>query len=191
MKKPRHLRKPNKARGRPSPRRGTGKIVAWLRENASHEGKNCLKYPFYIDPKLGYPLFGFEGKILYAHRFMCELKNGPPPTDNHEAAHTCGNAHMGCINPNHLKWKTRIENAQDRLKHGNYNDHKGKRHYRLRPEQIAFIRECKGIITQWELSEIYGVSRQTISGIHTGVLYASNDRNVRIWARRDHKNAQS
>lgn len=153
--------------------RGKGKVVAWLRENASHVGQNCLKYPFPIDPKLGYALFGLNGKLLYAHRFMCELKNGPAPSPKHEAAHTCGNAHMGCINPNHLEWKTRVGNAQDRKRHGNYQDRKGKPRFVLTLEQVEEIKSLKGIETQFTLAERFGVSRQTISGIHTGVLYIS------------------
>jgi hypothetical protein len=72
--------------------KGKGKVVAWLREHADYAGLNCLKYPFYISPQNGYALFGLDGKLLYAHRYMCELKNGAPPTPEHEAAHTCGNA---------------------------------------------------------------------------------------------------
>lgn len=164
--------------------KGKGKIVAWLREHAGHTGLNCLPYPFSVNKQTNYGQFGLDGDLLYAHRFMCELKNGPPPSQDHEAAHTCGNAHMKCINPNHLAWKTRIENAQDRLRHGNYSDHTGKRHFRLTPEQVETIRSLKGEVTQWELGQRYGVSRQTISGIHTGVLYNS-DRNKRIWERRE------
>lgn len=148
--------------------KGKGRVVTWLRANADHVGQNCLKYPFYIDPKLGYALFSVDGKFQYAHRFMCELTNGPPPTDKHEAAHTCGNAHMGCINPNHLEWKTHQENAQDRLRHGNYSNRKGKPRYILDDDKARQILELKGEKTQFELAEMFGVSRCTISSIHTG-----------------------
>lgn len=88
------------------PNKGKGKVAQWLREHASHTGLNCLAYPFFRNQWTGYAQFGFEGKMLYAHRFMCELKNGPAPSDKHHAAHTCGNGHMGCVNPMHLAWKT-------------------------------------------------------------------------------------
>lgn len=149
--------------------KGKGKIATWLREHADHKGQNCLKYPFYISPKLGYPLFSVDGVFQYAHRYMCEMKNGPPPTDEHEAAHTCGNAHMACINPNHLKWKTKIENAQDRKRHGNYSNRKGQSRFKLTADQAAQIRRLKGKETQFSLAKRFGVSRQTISSIHTGV----------------------
>lgn len=164
--------------------KGKGKVVTWLRANADHVGQNCLKYPFYIDPKLGYALFSVDGVFQYAHRFMCELANGPPPTDKHEAAHTCGNAHMACINPNHLEWKTRIENAQDRVRHGNYRAPAGTAKFRLGPAQIENIKALKGKVPQWELARLYGVSRQTISGIHTGALYTS-EKAARVWRKRN------
>lgn len=157
--------------------KGKGKVVTWLRENASHAGTNCLKYPFFINPKLGYAQFGLDGKILYAHRFMCELKRGPAPSPQHEAAHTCGNAHMGCINPNHLEWKTHQENAQDRLRHGNYNNRKGQPRFLLNEDQARQIFELKGIKTQFELADMFGVSRCTISSIHTGRGWPQVSRN--------------
>jgi HNH endonuclease len=178
------MKKPHGLKGRASPLRGTGKVVAWLREHVSHIGLNCLPYPFAVNKQTNYGQFGLDGQILYAHRFMCELKNGPAPSDDHEAAHNCGNAHMKCINPNHLEWKTRPQNAQDRKRHGNYQDQVGTRRWRLTPEQVQTVKDLKGHVTQWELAQRFGVSRQTISGIHTGVLYTSG-RNERIWERRN------
>jgi hypothetical protein len=48
---------------------------------------------------------------------MCELAYGPPP-DKYVAAHSCNNGHLGCVNPNHLSWKTKSEDMKDRLKTG-------------------------------------------------------------------------
>lgn len=154
--------------------RGKGKPAAWLFAHANHVGTNCLKWPFPYSKLVGYPQFGYLGKVLYAHRFMCELKNGPPPSPKSEAAHTCGNAHMQCVNPNHLVWKTRKGNAEDRLAHGNYLDHVGKRHFRLTPAQVDEIRALKGIESQYTLAERFGVSRCSISSIHCGRMYASS-----------------
>lgn len=157
----------------PSWNKGKGKVITWLRAHVDHAGQNCLKYPFPINPKVGYALFGLDGEMVYAHQWMCEQKNGPRPSPKHEAAHTCGNAHMGCINPDHLDWKTRKENAEDRLKHGNYADHTGKRHFRLTPAQVEEIKALKGIESQYSMAERFGVSRCTISSIHCGRMYSS------------------
>lgn len=155
-------------KGRVPPTKGKGKVITWLREHVNHTGQNCLKYPFYISPKIGYALFSVDGEFQYAHRWMCEQKNGPPPTPKHEAAHTCGNAHMGCINPNHLEWKTRQQNAEDRLNHGNYSNRRGQPRFLLNADQAAQIKALKGQKTQFELAEMFGVSRCTISSIHCG-----------------------
>ena len=155
-------------KGKPSPMRGKGKIYAWLKAHVDHKGTNCLKFPFYISPKLNYAMFGLNGKMTYAHRWMCEQRNGPPPSPKHEAAHTCGNAHMGCVNPNHLEWKTHQENAQDRVRHGNYSNRKGKPRFILNEDQARQILALKGQKTQFELADMFGVSRCTISSIHTG-----------------------
>lgn len=158
----------------PSWNKGKGKVITWLRVHVDHAGQNCLKYPFPINPKVGYAQFGLDGKMVYAHQWMCEQKNGPRPSPKHEASHTCGNAHMGCINPNHLTWKTRKGNAQDRLEHGNYSNLKGKRRFRLSPTQVEEIRSLKGIESQYSMAERFGVSRCTISSIHTGLMYSSH-----------------
>lgn len=54
-----------------------------------------------------------ETTAQWLERHMCKLKNGDPPTPDHEAAHSCGNGKHGCINPNHLRWATDAENMAD------------------------------------------------------------------------------
>jgi len=153
--------------------RGKGKVIAWLREHVNHVGTNCLKYPFSVNKRTGYGQFGLDGELLYAHQWMCEQRNGPRPSPKHEASHTCGNAHMQCINPNHLIWKDRKGNAEDRLRHGNYSNLNGKRRFQLSPAQVEEIRSLKGIESQYSMAERFGVSRSTISSIHTGLMYSS------------------
>lgn len=151
--------------------KGKGKSVTWLREHVSHIGQNCLKYPFSINKQTGYAMFGLNGKCVYAHQWMCEQRNGPRPSPKHEAAHTCGNAHMGCVNPNHLEWKTRKQNAEDRLRHGNYSNRKGQPRFKLNAEQAARILALKGHKTQIEIAEMFSVSRCTVSSIHCGRMW--------------------
>jgi HNH endonuclease len=148
--------------------KGKGKCIAWLREHVNHIGLNCLKYPFAVNKQTGYGQFGLDGALLYAHQWMCQQRNGPAPSPEHEAAHTCGNGHMSCINPNHLEWKTHQQNAQDRLRHGNYSNRKGEPRFKLNAEQAAQILALKGSKTQIELAGLFGVSRCTISSIHCG-----------------------
>lgn len=153
--------------------KGNGSGYLFLKEHINHRGLNCLQWPQCLNPQTGYALFSLNGKMTYAHRWMCEQKHGTAPTPKHEAAHTCGNGHMGCVNPNHLIWKTKRENAQDRVRHGNYGSNKGQSRFKLTADNAAQIRLLKGKETQINLARQFGVSRQTISSIHTGVGWPS------------------
>jgi hypothetical protein len=111
------MKKPHGNKGRPSKLRGRGRCMAWLLAHVDYRHDDCLKWPFSRDNH-GYGQLGHEGKVFKAHRKMCELKNGAVPSPDHEAAHSCNRGHQGCINPNHLSWKTRSANQQDRTGHG-------------------------------------------------------------------------
>lgn len=152
-----------------SAKRGQGEAAAWLKANIGYDRYGCLLWPFSKMPT-GYGCLGHLGKSHYAHRFMCELVNGPAPTPKHYASHSCGNGHLGCVHPRHLSWKTPYENAIDRLTHGN-NKKKGDPRWKLNKEQASEIRALKGQVTQYELAALYGVSRETISHIHCGRLW--------------------
>ena len=101
------------------PNKGKGKTFAWLIARVDYQGDDCLPWPFCRDGRVGRGRMGHEGKRPWAHRLMCELAHGPPPTPKHQAAHECGKGHYGCVNPRHLAWKTNSENQLDRRKNGN------------------------------------------------------------------------
>ena len=151
---------------KPAYNRGKGKAVAWLRDHAAYDGDECLIWPFSRIPE-GYGMFGYLGELLYAHRFMCEIVHGPAPSKKHQAAHSCGNGHEGCVNQNHLSWKDKFGNAQDRVKHGNQSK-AGRVRNILTLTDVSEILAFKGKVSQYLLAPIYGVSRETISAIHTG-----------------------
>lgn len=50
------------------------------------------------------------------HRVMCELFHGPPTDNLNCALHSCDNP--SCCNPEHLRWGSNLNNAQDREAHG-------------------------------------------------------------------------
>ncbi len=57
-------------------------------------------------------------KVVAVARLICELFQGPPPSEFHEAGHTCPNGERDdCVNPNHLIWQTRVENEQWKQDH--------------------------------------------------------------------------
>ena len=94
-----------------------GELVSWIAENANHSGDACLKWPFGRRKAKGYGSVTFRGVSTAAHRVMCILAHGEPPTSKHAAAHSCGMGHEGCVNPKHLRWATSKENAADAVMH--------------------------------------------------------------------------
>lgn len=94
----------------------------------SYEGGDCIDWPYAKIPA-GYGQVWFEGKLELVTRLLCRIKNGPPPGEGYDAAHSCGNGHLGCSNHNHLSWKTRKENVADMKRHGtdNHWGHKTRR----------------------------------------------------------------
>jgi len=133
----------------------------------AHEGGDCLAWPYSRDPK-GYGRIRRDGNHSLAHRLVCEDVNGPPPTPKHQAAHSCGNGHLGCVTKGHLSWKTRLQNKADELTHGTRN--RGERHgfAKLTEAQAREIRIFKGQISNKQIAAKYGVSTDTVSSIHVG-----------------------
>lgn len=91
-----------------------GEALAFLQALVGHEGHGCVFWPFGV----GYGALRVDGKKVTATRHMCALAHGDPPKPNLDAAHSCGNGHLGCVNPNHLRWATRSENVADAMNHG-------------------------------------------------------------------------
>lgn len=80
------------------------------------EREECLSWPFARNAN-GYGKIRLGSRMLTVSRLVCERAYGDPPTPDHEAAHSCGKGHEGCVNPFHLRWATAKENAADRIVH--------------------------------------------------------------------------
>jgi hypothetical protein len=161
--------------------KGVTKVTAaakWLFDHTGHQGDDCLIWPF-TERADGYGAVRHEGRTYLAHRLMCELAHGEPPSPRHQAAHECGKGNKGCVNPRHLSWKTQHENQQDRWKHGTQNiGQRGKLTYAERME----IRELRGKVTQAELAKRFGVDRTTIRCIQ--LKEPKKHRGVTKWGKR-------
>lgn len=94
-----------------------GAPMAWLKENVRHTGGECVTWPFARSSR-GYGNIRVGGSHMVAHRAMAILAHGEPPFPDAQAAHTCGKGHEGCVNPNHLEWKTPQANQADQVRHG-------------------------------------------------------------------------
>ena len=102
-----------------SGREWNGVSLAWLQDTAlQHQGDDCLLWPFASLTKK-YGIFKHNGERVLAHRWACIQTYGPPPSDKHHAAHSCGCPL--CVNPKHLRWATPEENQADRIIHGTAN----------------------------------------------------------------------
>lgn len=120
-------------------------------------GDGCLIWPFYRDPHGCAKMVVGDGRSDYVARRVCERSHGPKGQD-FQAAHSCGNGHLGCVSPWHLSWKTRIANNEDRIIHGTWGT-------KLSEEQVREIRSADPALTKQELADRYGVTRQAIAWV--------------------------
>mgnify|MGYP001582446432 CR=1 FL=1 len=128
----------------------------------AYDGNECLHWPF-ARTKKGYGMLYVDGRLQTVSRVVCECVNGPPPTPEHEAAHSCGMGHKGCVTKRHLDWKTPAENCADKILHDTHN--RGERHgiAKLTKEQAIEIQALRGTVSQSELAARFGVSQSTVS----------------------------
>ena len=137
--------------------KGRGKGVQFLRSMVGHNGNECVLWPYCKDGN-GRGQCAFNGRLVLAHRFLCEIVNGKPPSARHHAAHSCGNGHLGCVNPNHLSWKTQAENEADKRNHGR-SGHGHDTMATLTQDQIAEIRASRGVVPAEMLAKRFGLKR--------------------------------
>lgn len=148
-------------------KKGKGAAYRFLLDLVGHQGDECVRFPFSGDAE-GYGLMSHNGGRYRAHRFMCQLAHGEPPTPQHTAAHTCGKGHEGCVNPKHLEWKTQADNLADRYVHGTIAVKTWGFDGRLTEEQVQYVKDMRGKKPQRALAAELGVSLSCISQIMTG-----------------------
>lgn len=97
-----------------------GEIKAFVEQVIASSTDDCITFPFCRDA-FGYGRFNPGSGTVGAHCYVAERVHGPRPSPDHEACHSCGNGHLGCINPRHVYWGTRLENVRDAVTHGTAN----------------------------------------------------------------------
>lgn len=120
-------------------------------------GEDCVIWPFFRDQHGCAKMVVGDGGSDYVARRICERTHGSRGTE-FQAAHSCGNGHLGCVAPWHLSWKTRAQNEADKISHGTYGR-------KLTVEQVVEIRRSFPECSKQELADRYGVTRQTIHWI--------------------------
>lgn len=131
----------------------------------AHNSRECLAWPF-ARSAAGYGQINTGGSVQYVHRLACEAMHGAPPTPAHEVAHSCGNGHLGCVNRHHLSWKTKLENAADRLLHGTVLRGENAPHVILTEKDVLEIVALKGTMMQTDIAKMYGVALETVNSIY-------------------------
>lgn len=147
-----------------------GPGYVWFTAHIGHVGEECLIWP-YSCCTAGYGSFMFKRKLLLAHREMCRVTHGEPPTPKHHAAHSCGNRR--CINPAHLSWKTAKDNQLDRRRHGTQTV-SGRRKITL--QQAEQIKRLKGMETSIVTAARYGVTESNVRLIQSGKTWQTENR---------------
>jgi hypothetical protein len=129
------------------------------------QADECLPWP-YTPGAGGYGQVQFEGRHVLAHRLICEIAHGAPPSPDYEATHDCGNPI--CVNPKHLSWKTHAGNMADKLLHG--TSLRGEQHNmaKLTEGQVREIIRSKGKLSQREIADAHGVTQSCVSHIQRG-----------------------
>lgn len=131
-----------------------------------HDGSDCLFWPY---GKISGSAVLWNGtRMERVARMVCEHENGPAPTEEHEAAHSCGNGHLGCVSRFHLRWKTHAENMAEMIDHGRSQRGEKSTSAKLTRQQVAEIRSRRGTILQREMADEFGVANTTICKIQIG-----------------------
>lgn len=164
--------------------KGKGKAYAWILANLDRQEDECLIWPFCRNPN-GYGQLGYLGKMRWAHRFVCELVNGPPPTPKHEGAHSCGNGSLGCVHPKHLSWKTTSENLVDCQQHGTHVRSRAGRFGKLNMALAGEIRLLKGVALQKDVALQFNISESTVSDIWRGKAWSREHKGGKQWTPED------
>lgn len=141
-----------------------GEPLGWLKSHSNVIDSECLIWPYSNYPS-GYGQIRYEGRSQKASRVMCTLVHGAPPRRGMEAAHSCGNGHLGCVNPSHIRWDTPKGNCADRAEHGTEN--RGTRQWmaKLKDEDVRDIRAKAGQMYHRDIARLHGVSRMTVTDI--------------------------
>lgn len=144
--------------------RQRGYCYQWLVEHINFQSEECLTWPF---ARLwnGHGHLRRGGKDARAHRLMCIMVHGDPPSAKHEVAHSCGKAHEGCVNPKHLRWATAKENQADRIQHGTTNRGERSGSAKLTVKDVLRIRSLAFHLPQKAIAEQYGVSGGAVHDI--------------------------
>jgi hypothetical protein len=144
-----------------------GAAQKFLQSIFTHFVDECIPWPFARYPD-GRGMVNWEGRISKVHQIVCERFNGRRPSPKHDAAHSCGKGHLGCVNGYHLRWATRKENHADKIVHGTSYHGERCRTAKLTEADVRAIRDLVPVRGQYAVAEEFGIDQSTVSNIITG-----------------------
>ena len=143
--------------------------LRFLEQHVDDTGDECLIWPHRRDAE-GYARARVDGRDVSACRLMCEMKSGPPPAEDAQAAHSCGRGHEGCVSPVHLNWSTVSLNALDKWQHGTMMHGEGHPKAKLSEAQVRLIIEDDRSSAQ--LARDLGCSKGMVEGVRRGLTWS-------------------
>lgn len=149
-----------------------GAAQAALHAALSATTDDCIIWQFHRD-SAGYGRVTYQGQPYRTHRLVCQLTHGDPPSSAHEAAHECGNGHLGCCNPRHLSWKTPLENSRDKHRHGTMPRGETAGRAKLSEAEVREIRRrAAGADPRHLIWDDFNITRQQAQRIVAGTSWA-------------------
>lgn len=143
-----------------------GEGMNWIKELIVDPGDDCIEWPFGRDGQ-GYGNVSWNNESYLAHRIAYGLFRGEMVESGVVCRHTCGNGHLGCVNPRHIILGTQQQNCQDTVMHGRC---------RLCKLTVDEVREIKVRLRRGEtrasIASDFDVSDAAISNISTGKTWA-------------------
>jgi hypothetical protein len=136
----------------------------------THCGDECLIWP-YTRGSDGYARLKLRGEHL-VQRILCLDLYGPPPSNEHEAAHSCGHGMQGCVNPRHVRWASREQNAADKITHGTAPRGTNCGLAKLTEEDVRKIRSLREAgVPNRVIAPQFSISVTAVSNINTGITW--------------------
>jgi len=129
-----------------------GEAQEFLRRALSISGDECVLWPFASLNGL-YGQIKYRGKTAYVHRIICFAVRGEPPSEEHEAAHTC--RHGLCVNPNHIWWNLPRDISARQIERGTRPTGEDHPRAKLTETAVREIRGLKGQATEREIAAAF------------------------------------
>lgn len=150
------------------PRDKTMLAMRYTFETFFEKSDGCWNWLGSKKSKHPYGCFVFRGKYFIAHRASYEIYRGLIP-EKKIVMHTCDNP--PCVNPDHLKIGTHLDNQIDKVDKGRGKVEK------LTKEQVIEIKKMlnvaqKRISGTSHIAKKFGVSRTTIHSINVGKTWS-------------------